>query len=84
MCLCDRNFQNQMLQQQQILLRQIQVLGTECHAWREIVGRYPPASMLKHMKASEDCGYRESLRRGVMEFPKYQKFWDRLKYLFKQ
>jgi hypothetical protein len=84
MCLCDRNFQNQMLQQQQVLLRQLEVLATECHAWREISGGYPPSSMLKHMKASEDCGYRESKCRGIIEFPKYQSFWDRLKYLFKQ
>ncbi len=84
MCLCDREFQERLLQRQEELLRQVRILSDECHAWRDVSGRYPPASILKYMRETDGSGWQDSLKRGVMGFPQYENFWSRLKYLFKR
>jgi hypothetical protein len=39
--------------------------------------------MLKHMRETDSCGWGESMRKGVLEFPTGMNFWQRLKYLFR-
>jgi hypothetical protein len=84
MCLCDRECQERFLERQEELLRQVRILSDECHAWREISDRYPPASILKYSRATDGCGWQDSLKRGVLGFPLYENLWSRLKYLFKR
>jgi len=83
MCVCDRKCREEHLQHQQKLLDQIFILGEECHAWREVSDRFPPAHMFRHIRKTDACGWGKSLQDGVKGFPETMNFWQRLKYLFR-
>lgn len=82
MCVCDSECRERHLAHQRKLLEQIGTLGQECHAWREVSDRFPPAHMLKYMRETDSCGWGSSLRDGVMGFDGHMNFWQRLVFLF--
>lgn len=82
-CPCDKDCREQHTAHQQKLLDQLFILGKECHAWREVSDRFPPAHMLKYMRETDACGWGDSMRKGVLGFPTGMTFWQRLKYLFR-
>ena len=82
MCICDSECRQRHIDHQKKLLEQIGTLGQECHAWREVSDRFPPAHMIRYMNKTDACGWGNSLRDGVLGFDERINFWKRLVFLF--